>query len=136
MGYDFIAIAHVVVCEQLPNNARPYAECMYRTEYDTYYEVFRNNATTYYKGNNRTTSRTWSINISGADRIVETLLNNGIHASEFFSTSAHTAASLAPFLRELRQVERSHLENQTAALLVQLIEVLEYVCDDGILLNV
>ncbi len=136
MGYDFISISRVDACDQLPNNARPYAECMYRTDDDTYYEVFKNEGPTYSKSTNRTTSHTWSVSVAGADRIIETLRNNGINTYALFSTPAHTADSLAPLLRELRQVERSHIDAPTAAQLVQLIALLEHACDDGILLNV
>jgi hypothetical protein len=135
MGYDFIAISHVLPCE-LPNNATPFAECMYRDAEETYYECIHNNATVYCKAANNSHTTHWSINIGGAADLQDTLRNQGVDVSELFTGVSHTAAALRPLLASLRNVDTTHMDQRMSSTIGQLIRILDVACDDGILLNV
>lgn len=150
MGYDFIAVSSVDVCEQLPSNALPYAECMYRANNETYYESNalpnEGNTThqsdtihsrTYYKATNRSHTTSWSINLHSADELIEALRNQGVNASHLFSHSFHSATTLHPLLQQLQNVSRQSSNNEISnSIFTQLIRLLECACDGGILLNV
>lgn len=135
MGHDFLAISHVEQSE-LPNNAEPYAECMYRVDGNTYYEYTRGNQTTYYKALNNSSTDIWSVNTAGAEALHEALLNENIDISALFSVSSHSAGNLAPLLRELRAVQRSALPINVTANFAGLLRVVLLACDEGILLSV
>ncbi len=135
MGHDFIAVSQVELSD-LPNNAEPYAECMYRCNGYTYYEYTRGNVTMYYKALNNSFTDMWSVNVAGAEALREALLNQSIDISALFTVASHSATNLAPLLRELRAVERSTLPNDIANNFASLLRVVRHACDDGILLSV
>ncbi len=135
MGYDFIAISNVLACE-LPNNATPYAECMYRDTDETYYECIEANNTVYYKAANNSHTTHWSINIGGASDLQDTLRNQYIDVSDLFDGVSHTAAALRPLLASLQAVDTTHMDQRMASTIGQLTRLLGVACDGGILLNV
>jgi hypothetical protein len=140
MGYDFIAVSHVDACDHLPNNARPYAECMYRTDDDTYYECSGNTGAnaTYYKATNRSHTMAWSINLHAASELAEALVNQGIDIRNLFSQASHSSATLRPLLQQIHTLNNQQLDNALVNRISGLIPLLECVCDgdNGILLNV
>jgi len=138
MGYDFIAVSHVDACDQLPNNARPYAECMYRTDDDTYYESSVNGRSSYYKATNRSHTMAWSINLHAASELVEALINQGVDMHNLFSQASHTSATLRPLLQQIYTLNNQQLDPTLANRIPGLISLLECACDadNGILLNV
>ncbi len=138
MGYDFIAVSHVEVCNQLPNNAVPYAECMYRANNDTYYECIVNGRALYYKATNRSHTMAWSVNLHVASELEEALVNQGIDIRRLFSQASHTSASLRPLLQQLHSLNNQQIDPTLANRMPGLIALLECACDgdDGILLNV
>lgn len=135
MGHDFIAISHVQECNQLPNNAQPYAECMYRTNNDTYYECSINNQLTYYRANNNSSTSHFSITNANAIDLADTLRNQTIDITELFTVPSHTAASLAPVLAALQRTETVNMDNHMVQILRQITNIVGVACDHGILLS-
>ncbi len=138
MGYDFIAVSHVEHCDQLPNNAVPYAECMYRANNDTYYECSVNGRALYYKATNHSHTMAWSVNLHVSSELQEALINQGVDIRHLFSQTSHTSASLRPILQQLYSLNNQQFDPTLANRMPGLIALLECACDgdDGILLNV
>ncbi len=135
MGHDFLAISHVEL-SNLPPNAQGYAECMYRTDTDNYYEIMHDGQPTYYRATNATVTNIWSIRLQDADTLRATFQNHNVPFAEtLFVDAGHTPNTLIPLLNELRQIDRSSLDNHTGTLLMGLINILAHACKNGVLLS-